>query len=41
MNKIVVLVIGALLIYMAASGRLQAVWTALTGPIVSGGQNGN
>lgn len=32
MNKILVLVIGLGLIYLAASGRLQSVWSAIAAP---------
>ena len=32
MNKILILVIGAMLIYVAAAGRLERVWTAITEP---------
>ncbi len=33
MNKILILVIGAMLIYIAASGRLEKVWAAITEPL--------
>jgi hypothetical protein len=34
MNKLLVLIIGLALIYLAASGRLQKVWDALSAPQV-------
>jgi hypothetical protein len=32
MNKLLVLIVGLALIYLAASGRLQNVWSALSAP---------
>lgn len=36
MNKLLVLIIGLALIYLAASGRLQTVWASLTNPRPTG-----
>lgn len=31
MNKTLILILGVLLIYLAATGRLQAIWRAMAG----------